>query len=124
MSNPLNLQFLYYFSSTSIHVLEVKINGLKEGTPPGKVYHWLCYDRTSQQFQKLAFKSMGSEGGREYRIFEQAELWFDASQANLKLQTGATSQEFTLDVKEINSIPDELQAQVQHFLQIIHSCTG
>ena len=115
MSESLDLKFLYYFSCASVYVLEAKINGLEEGTPPDRVYHWLYYDRTSQQIQKLGFKSIGSEGGREYRTFEQGELWFDASQASLKLKT--RSKEFTLDVNEVRSIPDELILQVQHFLQ-------
>ena len=117
MSESLDLRFLYYFSCASMYVLEAKINGLEEGTPLDRVYHWLYYDRTSQQVQKLSFKSMDSEGGREYRTFEQGKLWFDASQASFRLKTRTSSKEFTLDVNEVNSIPDELISQVQHFLQ-------
>lgn len=117
MSKPLDLKFLYYFACASIYVLEVKINGLEEGTPPDRVYHWLYYDRTSQQFQKLGFKSMGSESGRDYRTFEQGQLWFNTSQASLRLETSSPFQEFTLDVNKVTSIPDEFISQIQHFLQ-------
>jgi hypothetical protein len=116
MSKPLDLKFLYYFSCASILVLEVKIDGLDERTPIDSVFHWLYYDRASEQFQKLGFKSMGSEGGRDYRIFEQGELWFDASHAILKL-TNSISKEFALEVNQMSSISDELISQVQDFLQ-------
>jgi hypothetical protein len=117
MPEPLDLKFLYHFSCTSNDILEIKVNGLKEGTPIGKIYHWLYYDRTTQTFLKLGFKSMDTQEGRQHRAFEQGELWFDASQANLKLETNTTSQEFTLEVNKVDSIPDELISQVQHFLQ-------
>ena len=116
MSKALDLEFLYYFSCASIYVLEVKINGLDEGTPPDRVYHWLYYDRASQQFQKLGFKSMGSEGGRDFRKFVQGGLWFDASRARLELQTCTIAKEFTLEVNEANSIPEELVSLVRQFL--------
>ena len=64
---------------------------------------------------------MSSKDGREYRAFEQGELWFDASQASLRLQASTTTQEFTLDVNKVNSIPDELVSQVRHFLQKLNS---
>ena len=115
--DSLDLEFLYYFSNPSICVLETRINGLEEGTPPDRVYHWLCYDRASQMFQKLGFKSMESEGGRNHRTFEQGQLWFDASQANLRLETGRVSGEYALDVNEVASVPDDLICRVQHFLQ-------
>lgn len=117
MLESLDLKFLYYFSCASICVLEVKILGLEEEAPPGRVYHWLCYDRVSQQFQKLGFKSMGSDGGRAYRKFEQGELWFDASQADLTLTSDTGLEEFTLEVNGVDSIPDEFIALVQYFLQ-------
>lgn len=117
MSNSLTLKFLYHFSNASTDVLEVKIQGLKEGTPIGKIYHWLYYDRTTQTFQKLIFKSMGTENGQNHRAFEQGKLLFDTSQANLKLETDTISEAFTLDVNDIHTIPDELASQVQHFLQ-------
>ena len=122
MSKSLDLTFLYYFSCASICVLETKINGLAKGTPPAKVFHWLCYDRTAQQFQKLGFKSMGLEGNRDYRKFVQGELWFDASEAWFELQTGTIKQEFRLEVNEHNSVSAELRSQVHDFLHRQERC--
>ena len=116
MPKLLDLEFLYYFSSDSICILEAKINGLEEGTPPDKIYHWLYYDRTAQQFLKLGFKSMGSQNDRDYREFDQGELWFDASKAKLAMQTVAAAQEFPLRVNPTEAIPADLISRVQHFL--------
>ncbi|MBT3603517.1 MAG: GrpB family protein [Candidatus Latescibacteria bacterium] len=113
----LDLKFLYHFSCASSDVLEVKIQDLKEGTPVGKLFHWLHYDRTTKTFQKLTFKSMGSEEGKNHRVFEQGELHFDTSQANLQLETDTISEEFTLDVNDVQAVPNELISQVQYFLQ-------
>jgi len=112
MSRPLDLKFLYYFSGDGISILEVKINGLPEGTPPNKVYHWLYNEQISQDLQKLDFKSMGTKDNQNYREFEQGELWFDTSKAKLKLQT----QEFALKVHAFSSVPESLVLHIQDFL--------
>ena len=117
MAHSLDLSLLYYFSSPSACVLEAKINGLTAGTPPDKVFHWLYFDRSARQFHKLDFKAMGSEGDRHYRVFAQGELWFDASRADLSLQTGQAAGEFALDVLQVDSIAAEFIDQVQRFLQ-------
>lgn len=110
MSKSLDLKFLYHFSHNALHVLEVKINGLPEGTPPGKVYHWLYCDQT--EIQKLEFNSMGSQDNRDYRKFIQGELWFDTSQAELKLQT----QQLTLSVQDPHQVPAKLTERIHKFL--------
>jgi len=117
MGKPLDLEFLYYFSNASMYVLEAKINGLGEGVPPDRVFHWLRYDRTLQQFQRLRFKSMGSDGGMDYRIFAQGALHFNGSEARLELHAGSDREEFELEVNEPNSVPEELAAQVDDFLR-------
>ena len=112
---PPNLKFLYYFSNPSGSVLESKLLNAPEGTPIGQVYHWLYYNQTKQQFQKLGFKSISAEEGREHRVFDQGQLWFDGSQATLTLDDA--SQDMTLAVNPVSSIPENLIAQVQQFLQ-------
>ena len=111
-----DLEFLFYFSCDPICVLEAKIKGLSEETPPHKVYHWLGYDRVSQQFLKLCFKSMGSNNGQDFRIFEQGELRFDSSKASLRLEVNGISKEYNLTVNDVDFLPIGLVSQVQHFL--------
>lgn len=113
---PLDLEFLYYFSNASMYVLEAKINGLGEGVSPERVFHWLRYDRTLQQFHRLSFKSMGSDGGMEFRIFAQGALHFNESEARLELH-GSDREEHELEVNDPNSVPEELAAQVRDFLR-------
>lgn len=116
MAKPLDLEFLYYFSNASMYVLEAKINGLGEGVSPDRVFHWLCYDRTVQEFKRLSFESMGSDGGMDYRIFAQGTLHFNRSEARLELTAGSDSEECELEVNEPGSVPAELASQVDDFL--------
>ena len=116
MSELFDLEFLYYFSNAEICVLEAKIKGLPEA-PPEKVFHWLCYDRASQQFRKLSFKSMDSHDERHHRQFAEGELWFDAAEARLVWQTAAGSKEIVLEVNEPYAVPVELVSQVNAFLR-------
>jgi hypothetical protein len=57
--------------------------------------------------------------GRNYRIFAQGELWFDASKASLRLTTDAASAEIILDVHTVGSIPEDLLVRVQQYLHSI-----
>lgn len=109
---PLQIEFLYYFTSDSLDILEAKIIGLDEGTPPDQVYHWLCYEHASSQFEKLIFTAMSTKDGQNYREFAQAELSFDSARAQLKIR----AQEFILTAHTTSSIPDQLAARVQQFL--------
>ena len=114
MNQPLDLSFLYYFKSPSSSMMEVRINGLEKGTPPGQVYHWLFFDHASEQIETMVFKSMGSEDGKEHRCFEQGELWFDASQARLILDGGAVPHSF--EVADGDQISAEVVTRVQQHL--------
>ncbi len=118
MAKPLDLEFLFFFSSASMYVLEAKINGLGEGVPPDRVFHWLRYDRTVQgEIQRLSFKSMGSDGGMDYRIFAQGALHFNRSDARLELHAGSDREEFELEVNEPSSVPEEFASQIDDFLR-------
>lgn len=117
MPKRLDLQFLYYFSCDEIDVWEVKVNGLETGTPIGLVYHWLCYDRMAKHIQKLQFKSMGKNGERNLRVFEQGDLWFEDTQAGLTLQTGSVLQNFQLGVQVVDAVSEAQFSLVQDFLQ-------
>ncbi|NKB69744.1 MAG: hypothetical protein GKR89_21955 [Candidatus Latescibacteria bacterium] len=117
MSHPLELSFLYYFSSPAAYVVEARIDGLPQDTPPGQVYHWLHVDRKAQQFHKLVFKGMGTEGDRHYRLFDQGQLWFDESGADLRLEAHGQISKLVFEVLPTDSITAEFTAQVQQFLQ-------
>jgi hypothetical protein len=116
MSELFDLEFLYYFSNAETCVWEAKINGLPQA-PPEKVFHWLYYDRASHEFRKLGFKSMDSDDDRHHRQFAEGELWFDATEARLVLQSSAGSKEIVLKVNEPSSVPVKLVSSVNAFLR-------
>jgi hypothetical protein len=117
MSELFDLRILYYFSCDEVDVLEVKINGLEVGTPMDRLYHWLCYDRMAKHIQKLQFKSMGKDGERNLRVFEQGHLWFEDTQAGLMLQTGSVLQNFQLGVQAVDAVSKAQYSLIQDFLQ-------
>ena len=112
----IEIKFLHYFACDSTCVLEAKILGLPDGAPPGQVFHWLQYDVASQQVQKFDFKSMGSEGDRQCREFEQGKLVFDRVEARLSLDA-SDSDEVLLEVCDPESVPKDLADNVSWYLE-------
>jgi hypothetical protein len=121
MSDELDLSFLYYFSAASQDLLEVRINGLQEGTSPALVYHWLHHDQETQQLHKLTFQSMGSDHGQDLRVFAEAELRFNASQAQLRWTNSVAEEKQVLDALSVQQIPSVLTARAQNFLRSLRT---
>ena len=86
MSDPVTYEYLFCFVDKRACLAEVKVRDLPEGTPPARVYHWLYFDRQTQELTRLLFRSMREEDGRGYRQFAQGKLNFDAGEACLDLQ--------------------------------------
>lgn len=115
MLETLELKFLYYFSNELLQVVEVKVLNLGENAPLNQVFHWLSISQETQQFQRLLFRSMKSGEEKEYRQFEQGELYFDKAHAHLQL-TNSGDKKVHLTVNSTNSITQNLQDQIQEFL--------
>ena len=85
------------------------------------MFHWLCLDLATERLEKLRFESMGSEGGRHFRLSEQGELWFDGATAELSFAigypTGFSPRESAMAVREPTSFPAELYSRVRRFLR-------
>lgn len=116
-SADLDIECLFYFHSDSFQVVEVKIHGLPEDSPPAEVYHWMTHDENSREIRRLSFVSMESEGGRQYRQFDEGELRFDLSRAWMTLT--ALPAEFELEVRNPTSVADEFNSRVRAFLQTL-----
>ena len=114
MSEKLDLTYKYYFSSAVFAVVEVKVNGLADGTPIGKIYHWLLTDRARDETVRLQFVSMGKDASWSQRAFQQGDLLFDEHQA--KLQLGTMSEEIVLEVVATDRVPLDLDQQVRAYL--------
>ena len=114
-SADLGIEWFFYFHSDSFQVVEVKVHGLPQGSPPAKVYHWLTHDENSREISRLSFVSMESEGDQQYRQFDEGELRFDPSRARMTLK--AQPAEFELEVRNPASVADDLLSRVRAFLQ-------
>ena len=115
-AHPPQIEFLYYFSNEKLDIVEAKILGLAADTPPADAYHWLCYERSTQQFEKLKFKAMNRNKDWNYREFLQAKLSFNTQEAHLHWHSNCETEELPLNVNAPQSIPVELVSEVEHFL--------
>ena len=111
----LDVEYLFYFHSDSLQVVEAKVLGLPEDSPPGEVYYWLTHDEETREITRLSFVSMESENHRQSRQFDEGELRFDRSLALLSLNEPPG--EFKLEVRNSDSVPGELDDRVRAFLQ-------
>lgn len=91
-----NYKLLFHFENNKTAIVEIKRNGTAE-QDPAQVYQWLVYDKVNDMLSKLEFKSMSSNAGKEYRVFESATLEFDSQSAIFKEKDSTN----ILEVKEI-----------------------
>lgn len=115
-SPPLKIEILYYFSNEELDIVEVKILGLAADTPPAEVYHWLCYERSTQQFEKLNFKAMSRDKDWNYRDFLQAKLSFNTQEAHLQWHSNRETENLALNVSDLHSVPAQFVSQIKQFL--------
>lgn len=107
-------QYLFCFADEAVCLAEVKQSDLPSDAPPGKVYHWLYWDRRRGAMTRLLFKSMGEEGGQQVRRFEQGALRFDAARAVLTLEQPVFDGE--LAAVAVDAVPADLDAGVGAYL--------
>ena len=104
------LSFLFYLESPTLSLLEAKVEGLPEGTPKSRVYHWLLLRHETGDFERMAFKSMG-DGARS---FEQGELAFTSSEGTLKLSGSDAA--VVLTVRDAKQVPEDVSAKAAAWL--------
>ena len=109
-----SLSFKYHYRNEACVLLEAKVNGLPEGTPIGRVYHWLLYSRSSDAVRRLTFRGMGSEGDRETRAFAEGDLILDAQRAELTMAEGDVE---VMAVGSPDGVSDDIRSAVEAFLQ-------
>lgn len=71
--------FLYYFESTEMLLVEVKITD--DTLPRNKKYHWLLYNKCENSFRRLSFREMTDD----VRVFEEGKLKFDDTCSSLNI---------------------------------------
>ena len=76
-----NLLSLYLFENDDFFIAEIKKNEPKKTLKPDEKFFWLLYRKDSETTERLQFKSMNSSDDFEYRVFYQAELKFNKTDA-------------------------------------------
>lgn len=83
-----NLIVLFSFESSDISLLEIKRLDLPAGASLGDIYKWLVIFKKQGTLLELEFTGMAKKDGDEGRSFSQGKLWFNLSEARLKLAEG------------------------------------
>lgn len=107
-----NFKVLYYFSSPDYSLFETKRLDRPADAAPGEVYNWLLLEHVNKEVTNLVFKSMKKEGYLEFRSFQQAELSFDLSEAQLSHQ-GLT---MVLNRRNPQDVSEDLTNTIEDFL--------
>lgn len=81
----ININYLYYFSSETLDVFEIKRPDLGPNASLSQIYKWLAYSKISQTLWELDFKSMEKSEEYEQRTFVEGHLKFNQHQAEFKL---------------------------------------
>jgi hypothetical protein len=106
------VQFLFYFSSEDLCVLETKRLDLPSQTSMSDIYKWLIYFKSSRKFVPLSFRSMIKEDTCEFRSFAEAELKFDLTAAELVYQNKV----FHLVKENPDLMPQDVKEDVLKYL--------
>lgn len=69
-------KYLFVFENPAEAIVETKLIGMPDGSPPDKVYFWLRIDKKSGTCTHLKFVSMEKEPV-QIRVFEQGILNFN-----------------------------------------------
>lgn len=106
------IQYLFYFSSPELSLLETKRTDMPVAAAMSDVYKWLIYFNATGKFVSLTFINMVKEKDHDLRGFAEADLKFDSEKATLDY--GKKSYE--LVKKDANQIPPELQKATAEYL--------
>ncbi len=86
MGNPVDkLKCLHVFQSHGATLLEIKRKDLPEDSDKSDLYHWFLVREDVEKAMRLTFLEMHAENGVELRAFDEGELQFDDSMAELLL---------------------------------------
>jgi hypothetical protein len=72
----IKFEYLYYFTSSSFDIVEIKRLGA-EYVGPAQIYKWLLIRKVPLQIQRLQFESMERIGSVEHRTFGEGKFEFD-----------------------------------------------
>lgn len=106
------IQYLFYFSSEDLCLLETKRTDLPSHASMSDIYKWLIYSKSRGEFIALSFRNMIKEANFESRTFAEAELKFDSTKAELRYQ----GKIFQLVKENPDQIPLNMQEATMNYL--------
>ena len=106
------IQFLFYFSSEDLCLIETKRTDLPTFAPLSDIYKWLIYSKSAKEFVTLSFRNMVKADTNESRSFAEAELEFDSKQAELNYQ----GRVFKLITENPQQISPDLKVETEKYL--------
>ena len=77
----IDINYLFYFSSETLDVFEIKRQDLGPNASLSQIYKWLAYSKLSQTIWELDFKSMEKTEEYQYRTFMESHLKFNDHEA-------------------------------------------
>ncbi|AIZ64296.1 hypothetical protein PK28_12485 [Hymenobacter sp. DG25B] len=114
---PITYRPLFFLENDSISLVEIKRTDLPGEQNPDQVYHWLRFDKKTQQLQKQAFVSMNSQPTLQERTFQQGQLQFTTETGTYTDQETGQRQE--LRVQNPAELPEDLTRAIAAYLQAL-----
>lgn len=81
----IDINYLFYFSSETIDVFEIKRLDLGPNSSLSQIYKWIAFSKHSQTLWELDFKSMEKTDQFHFRTFLEGSLKFDEHEAEFKV---------------------------------------
>lgn len=81
----IDLNYLFFFSSETMDVFEIKRLDLGPNSSLSQIYKWLVYSKESKTIWELDFKSMEEVNSYQFRNFIEGSLKFNEHEAELQL---------------------------------------
>lgn len=107
---PPQFTILRLFSAPGGYLAEVKRLDQPDDAPKAKVYHWLWIEQRA--VSTLQFIAMETSP-RQQRTFEEAQLWFDDAQGELRWTDGNS---VSLAVQADRVLPEPLHHRISEHL--------
>ena len=107
---PPQFTILHLFSAPAGYLAEVKRLDQSDDAPKASVYHWLWIEQRA--VSTLQFIAMQTSP-RQQRTFEEAQLWFDDVQGELRWKNGGS---VSLAVQADRVLPGPLHHRISEHL--------
>lgn len=107
---------LFHLENEALILIEIRRLDLPPTEQdPGRLYHWLLFDKGTRQLQKLDFESMSAGAAVQERVFRQGRLQFTAQAGTYAPRGGGPP--LALRVQPPAALPAPLASAVLAYLR-------